>query len=140
MIEAFQIVAQTLPNTKLVIGGGDHPQAAGYVDAMKRKHASHNVEFTGYVHEDQIPELFQGSSVAVMPYSSSTGCSGVAHLACAYGVPIVSADIPDFRQMAVGEELAIEFYPPGSAEGLAECLIGLLRNPGKLQSLATQNF
>ncbi|MGB2605210.1 MAG: group 1 glycosyl transferase, partial [Candidatus Sulfotelmatobacter sp.] len=31
MIEAFEIVAQSLPNAKLVIGGGDHPQAPGYV-------------------------------------------------------------------------------------------------------------
>lgn|SRR5579871_36407 len=140
MIEAFQIVAQTLPNTKLVIGGGDHPQAAGYVDAMKRKHASHNVEFTGYVHEDQIPELFQKSTVAVMPYSSSTGCSGVAHLACAYGVPILCADLPDFRQMADGEELAIDFYKPGDAQDLARSLISLLTNPEQQEAMAIQNF
>jgi hypothetical protein len=76
----------------------------------------------------------------VMPYSSSTGCSGVAHLACAYGVPIVSADIADFRQMALGEELAIEFYPPGSAKGLADCLVNLLQESEKQQRMATQNF
>src|SRR5579871_3482183 len=141
MIEAFEIISRRIPEAKLVIAGGDHPQAHGYTESVRRKCADNPaIEFRGYVPEDDLPELFQGSSVAVMPYSSSTGCSGVAHLACAYGVPIVSADIPDFRQMAVGEELAIEFYPPGSAEGLAECLIGLLRNPGKLQSLATQNF
>jgi hypothetical protein len=75
-----------------------------------------------------------------MPYSSSTGCSGVAHLACAYGVPIVSADLPDFRQMALGEELAIQFYPPGNAQGLAECLIALLQNPEQQERMATRNF
>src|SRR5579863_3698918 len=131
MIEAFQIVRDVLPNTTLVIAGGDHPQAAGYVESVKQKHAGRNVEFTGYVHEDELPDLFQSSSVAVMPYSSSTGCSGVAHLACAYGVPIVCAELPDFRQMADGEELAIEFYRPGSAEDLANCLINFLTNPEK---------
>jgi glycosyltransferase involved in cell wall biosynthesis len=140
MIEAFRIIEAELPNAKLVIAGGDHPQAHGYVESMREKHASSTIEFTGYVHEDQLPDLFQASSVAVMPYSSSTGCSGVAHLACAYGVPIVSADIPDFRQMATGEEIALDFYRPGDAQDLARCLIQLLGNSGRQREMAVQNF
>lgn len=141
MIDAFAILSEMLPGSKLVIGGGDHPQAAGYVESMRQKCAENPaIEFTGYVHEDHLPDLFQSSSVAVMPYSSSTGCSGVAHLACAYGVPIVCADLPDFRQMANGEELAIEFYQPGDAEDLAGCLMRLLTNLEKQQAMAVQNF
>jgi len=141
MIEAFSVVNKTLPNIKLVVGGGNHPQAAGYVESMKKEYASNPaIEFTGYVPEDRLPSLFQSSSVAVMPYSSSTGCSGVAHLACAYGVPIICADLPDFRLMAKGEELAIEFYKPGSAEDLADCLICFLTDPEKQRGMAGQNF
>jgi glycosyltransferase involved in cell wall biosynthesis len=141
MIDAFRVVNKTLPNIKLVVGGGNHPQAAGYVESMKKEYASNPaIEFMGYVPEDRLPSLFQSSSVAVMPYSSSTGCSGVAHLACAYGVPIVCADLPDFRQMASGEELAIEFYKPGSAEDLADCLIRFLTDPEKQHAMAGHNF
>lgn len=141
MIEAFKHIAARLPEAKLVIAGGDHPQARGYTESVKRQCAGNaRIEFRGYVPEDALPDLFQSSTVAVMPYSSSTGCSGVAHLACAYGVPIVSADLPDFRQMALGEELAIQFYPPGSTQGLADCLIDLLQNPEQQQRMATQNF
>jgi glycosyltransferase involved in cell wall biosynthesis len=141
MIESFETVAETLPNAKLVIAGGDHPQASGYVESIKKKCAENpRIEFTGYVHEDELPDLFQSSSVAVMPYSSSTGCSGVAHLACAYGIPIVCADLPDFRQMGDVEELAIEFYRPGNAEGLAGCLVDLLTDAEKQRTMAIQNF
>jgi len=141
MIEAFKMVSSAVPDARLVIGGGDHPQAAGYVESVKEKCAGNSaIEFTGYVHEDQLPNLFQSSSLAVMPYSSSTGCSGVAHLACAYGVPITCADLPDFRQMAQGEEIAIEFYQPGNAENLARCLIDLLTDTEKQQAMAVQNF
>ena len=141
MIEAFKIVEEALPGTQLVVGGGDHPQAAGYVASLKQAHAGNPaIEFMGYVDEDQLPDLFQRSSVAVMPYSSSTGCSGVAHLACAYGVPIICADLPDFRQMADGEELAIEFYHPGNAQDLARCLIQFLTDPQKQKAMAVQNF
>ncbi len=141
MLDAFQAVANVLPNTRLIIAGGDHPQAAGYVKSVRKKCAGNPaIEFTGYVHEDDLPDLFQSCSVAVMPYSSSTGCSGVAHLACAYGVPIVCADLPDFRQMADGEELAIEFYEAGNALDLARCLIQFLTNPERQQAMAVQNF
>ena len=141
MIEAFNQIAERLPEAKLVVAGGDHPQARGYTESVRRKCAGNaRIEFRGYVPEDALADLFQSSTVAVMPYSSSTGCSGVAHLACAYGVPIVSADLPDFRQMAQGEELALQFYPPGNTQGLADCLIDLLQNPEQQQRMATQNF
>jgi hypothetical protein len=126
---------------QLVIAGGDHPQATGYVDSVKKKcSGDRRMEFTGYVQEKELADLFQSSSVAVMPYSSSTGSSGVAHLACQYGVPIVCADLPDFRQMAEGEELAIEFYQAGDADHLADCLIRFLENPEKQHAMAAQNF
>jgi hypothetical protein len=42
--------------------------------------------------------------------------------------------------MADGEELAIEFYQPGSAQDLATCLINFLTNQEKQQTMAVQNF
>jgi glycosyltransferase involved in cell wall biosynthesis len=141
MIESFQYVSEALPNAKLVIAGGNHPHAPGYVESMKKKYAANSrIEFTGYVDEDRLPDLFQSSSVAVMPYSSSTGCSGVAHLACAYGVPVVCADLEDFRQMSDGEGMAIEFYKPGDAKDLAACLVRFLSDPVRQQTMAEQNF
>ncbi len=140
MLEAFEAIERVFPNARLVIAGGNHPQAAGYVESIQQKCAgSRRIQFTGYVPEESLPELFQSSSVTVMPYSSSTGSSGVAHLACAYGVPIVCADLADFRQMALSEDLAVEFYRPGKARDLAACLIRLLENPEMQRAAATQN-
>lgn len=141
MIEAFNLLVSKMPEARLVIAGGDHPQASGYVNSIKEQNAGNSrIEFRGYIPENELADLFQSASVAVMPYTSSTGCSGVAHLACAFGVPVVSADLADFRQMALSEELAIEFYPPGKAEGLADCLLRLLQDPGKQSEMATRNF
>lgn len=141
MLEAFKLITKQSPNAKLVIAGGNHPNAAGYVESVKLKCAGlDRIEFTGYVPEESLPELFQSSSVTVMPYSSSTGSSGVAHLACAYGVPIVCADLADFRQMAAEEDLAVDFYRPGSARDLADCLSGLLQDPEQQKARAIQNF
>jgi hypothetical protein len=123
------------------VGGTDHPKAPGYMESMARRCREHpQIEFIGYVPEDKIAELFQSTSIAVMPYSSSAGSSGVAHLACAYGVPIVASDIPDFRQLAEEEGLAIELYEAGKMNSLANTMIALLENPERQMEMAIQNF
>jgi glycosyltransferase involved in cell wall biosynthesis len=141
MLEAFDLVVKQVPNVKLVVAGGDHPRTPGYVTSLARRFENNSrIEFTGYVPEQAIPDLFRMASVAVMPYSSSAGASGVAHLACAYGVPIVSADIADFRRMADDEGLAIDFYQSGNVHDLADHLIALLGSPERQKEMAKQNF
>jgi glycosyltransferase involved in cell wall biosynthesis len=141
LIEAFNTVAARVPQARLIIAGGNHPMTPGYVESVAEQHrGSKRIEFTGYVPEEKIGEIFSSATALVMPYSSATGSSGVAHLACAFGVPIVSADIPDFREMAVDEELAIEFYQTGNASDLAEKIIELIHSPARRQEMAEQNF
>lgn len=141
MLEAFEQVAAHLPTARLIVAGSDHPMAVGYVESFAARYRGHaRITFTGYVEEDQIPALFRGASALVMPYSSATGASGVAHLGCEYGVPIVSADIDDFRNMASHEGLAMDFYRTGDARSLAESLVSLLSDPARQREMAELNF
>ena len=140
MVEAFKEVQREIPNARLVIAGTDHPKTPGYLKSIREKLASRSdVIFTGYVAEEDIPQLFQSSSVAVLPYTSSAGSSGIAHLACTYGVPIVASDIPDFRRLANEEGLAIDFFPPGKINELARHLTDLLQNRERQIEMAMQN-
>ncbi len=75
-----------------------------------------------------------------MPYDSATGSSGPAHQACEYGVPIVCADVPDFREMAADEDMAISFYKTGDPSDLADRLSTILQSPELLTSMAERNF
>lgn len=141
LIEAFAIIAERNPHARLIVAGGDHPMTPGYVQSVAdRWKDCDRIEFTGYVPEDRLPELFETASVAVMPYSSATGSSGVAHLACEYGVPIISADIPDFREMADDEGLAISFYQTGDPDSLADEIDSLLTDVERQKEMAEQNF
>jgi glycosyltransferase involved in cell wall biosynthesis len=141
LIEAFGALAERMPNVRLIVAGGDHPMTPGYVQSVaERWKDCDKIKFTGYVPEDKLPELFSTASVVVMPYSSATGSSGVAHLACEYGVPIVSADIPDFHEMAEDEGLAITFYDTGDPDSLATSLRTLLEDPERQHAMAEQNF
>jgi glycosyltransferase involved in cell wall biosynthesis len=141
LMQSFEQVAEKLPNSRLIVAGGNHPMTPGYVESVAEQY-KHNerVEFTGYVPEENIPQLFRSASVMVMPYSSATGSSGVAHLACEYGVPIVSAAIRDFYDMAEDEGIAIEFYQTGNVESLTEKLSEVLRSPERQREMAEQNF
>lgn len=141
LIEAFASIAERVPNVRLVIAGSNHPMTPGYVESVaERFRDCPLIEFTGYVPEERISELFSTASLVVMPYNSATGASGVAHIACSYGVPIVSADIPDFREMADDENIAIEFYEIGNPMSLADSLVSLLQNPERQREMAEQNF
>jgi glycosyltransferase involved in cell wall biosynthesis len=140
MLEAFKEVVREIPEARLVIAGTDHPKTPGYLQSIQDKLGTRSdVIFRGYVAEEDIPQLFQSSSVAVLPYTSSAGSSGIAHLACTYGVPIVASDIPDFRRLADEEGLAIDFFPAGHVGQLARHLTDLLQNRDRQIEMAMQN-
>ncbi|HXZ79878.1 MAG TPA: glycosyltransferase [Terriglobales bacterium] len=141
LIEAFRLLKTMVPNVKLIIAGGDHPRTPGYIASVAQQFQDDpTVEFTGYVSEEDIPSLYKQSTVLVLPYSSSAGASGVAHLASAYGVPIISADLRDFREMSEEEGMAIEFYELGNSHDLANRLATLIQSPEMQRRMAMQNF
>jgi len=98
------------------------------------------IEFRGYVAEEDIPDLYRTTSVVVLPYDSATGSSGPAHQACEFGVPVVSADIPDFIDMAADEDMAISFFRRGDAADLAQQLISILQSPELQRQMAEHNY
>jgi glycosyltransferase involved in cell wall biosynthesis len=141
LLQAFQQVSAEMPNARLVVAGSDHPMTPGYVASVAESVKDNPlIKFTGYVAEDDIPELFRNASVLVLPYSSATGASGVAHLACEFGVPILSAGIDDFREMAFDEGLAIDFYDTDSSQSMATQLLSLLSAPERMREMSELNF
>jgi glycosyltransferase involved in cell wall biosynthesis len=140
LIEAFNQVAAKVPDVKLVIGGGDHPKTPGYVDSMALRYANDRIRFLGYVAEESIADLFREASVAVMPYTSSAGSSGVAHLAAQYGVPVIASGIQDFRDLADHEGIAMRFFTPGDVDSLVEQLLLALDSPDELKKMALRSY
>ena len=142
LIEAFeQEILPKLPNSHLVIAGANNANAPGYIEALQKQYEGNpNIEFTGYVAEEDIPAVFGPASVLVLPYTSATGASGVAHLAAQYGVPVVSSDIAEFREMCENEGLAIKFFPIGNKSAMAKKILALLESPEEQHVLAEQNF
>jgi glycosyltransferase involved in cell wall biosynthesis len=140
LIDAFNRVAAKFPDVRLVIGGSDHPKTPGYVASMEQRHANDRIRFLGYVAEKSIPDLFRDASVAVMPYTSSAGSSGVAHLAAQYGVPVIASGIQDFHDLAEHEGIAMRFFTPGDVDSLVEQLLMALNSPDELKEMAWRSY
>ena len=141
LMEAFPKVLEKVPNARLVVAGANHHTKAGYWESIRDAQPPHlPIEFRGYVPEEDIPELFQSTSVLVLPYDSATGSSGPAHQACEYGVPIVCADLEDFHGMVDDEDMAVRFYETGDPVSLAGQLIAILQSPGVQRQMAQHNF
>ncbi len=141
LLQAFPEVRKVVPEAQLVIAGADHPMTAGYLASVRQRYQGEpGVIFNDYVAEQDLQEMFATASLLAMPYTSASGPSGVAHQACQFGLPIVSADIPEFRDMAEEEGIAIEFYRTGDASSLARALISVLQDPERQREMAEINF
>jgi glycosyltransferase involved in cell wall biosynthesis len=141
LMSAFPKVLEKVPNARLIVAGANHHTKAGYWESIRDAQPRHlPIEFRGYVPEEAIPELFQTTSVLVLPYDSATGSSGPAHQACEYGVPIVCADIDDFKEMVACENIAVRFYAKGDPDDLAEQFITVLKSPQLQRRMAEHNF
>src|SRR5436190_24107233 len=141
ILQAFDMVIKEVPEARLVIAGTDHPKTPGYLRSIQNKiGARSDIHFAGYVEEEDIPQLFQRSSLTVLPYTSSAGSSGIAHLASTYGVPIISSDIADCKRLAEEEGLAIDFFPAGDVSQLARHVVDLLKHRDRQVEMALQNM
>ena len=141
LMDAFPSVLAQLPNARLIVAGANHHTRAGYWESVRDAQPKHlPIEFRGYGPEAEIPDLFQSTSVLVLPYDSATGSSGPAHQACEYGVPIVCVDIPDLRGMVSDEDMAVRFYKRGDPQDLADQLVAILQSPALQRQMAHHNF
>jgi glycosyltransferase involved in cell wall biosynthesis len=140
-LDALSAVLAQVPNASLLIAGCDHPNRPGYLAGLKEKWGAHpRIKFLGYLDENNFDEVFRTAHVAVMPYLSSGGPSGVAHIAARFGLPIVAANVDDFVCLAEEEGLAIDTYMRGSSADLAARLIALAHDPARQASMGEQNY
>jgi len=142
MVEATKILEQRgYSDLEIVIAGSDSPNAKGYLDVMKARYADMpNLRFTGYVSEEEVPRVFQSAAVAVFPYTSTTGSSGVLHQAGSYGCAAALPNIGDFAEVITEEGYVGEFFEPDNAASLADALARLLDDEERRKAMGQRNY
>jgi glycosyltransferase involved in cell wall biosynthesis len=138
MFEAFEKIRREKPNVKLVVAGTNHPNFPNYLQQFIQKRFA-NVEFTGYVPQGKLGSVFKNAQVVVLPYNAAPGTSGVFHLACGYGLPIVASDLPEIREL-VNDGASAILVPPGKVDALKDALLKVLLDQELSAKMSEQNL
>ena len=141
LVEAHAVLLKKHPDMRLVIAGTDSPNAAGYLQGVRDKYVNvPNVEYTGYVAEDEVPRIFGEAWVVAFPYTSTTGSSGVLHQAGGYGKAVVLPNLGDFAELVLEEGYDAEFFEPASAQSLAESITKVIDFPERQKEIGLRNY
>jgi glycosyltransferase involved in cell wall biosynthesis len=138
ILEAFKKLQTEKPNVRLVVAGTNHPNYPNYLTEFIKANLS-SVEFTGYVPQDKLSAVFEQANVVVLPYLAAPGTSGVFHLACGYGRPLVASDLPEIREL-VNDDASAILVPPGDVDALKEALMKVLFNQEVAEKMGKQNL
>lgn len=140
LLDAHRALLARGHDLEVIVAGTDSHNAAGYLAGVQARYADlPGVTFTGYVAEEDVAGLFTEAAVAVFPYTSTTGSSGVLHQAGSYGCAAVLPDIGDFAQLVREEGFAAETFAPGDAGDLADAIERLLVDPERRVAMGEQN-
>jgi len=142
LLDALRILEQGgRSDLEVVIAGTDSPNAPGYLQSVQAQYADlPNVRFTGYVAEEEVPRIFGEAAVAVFPYTSTTGSSGVLHQAGSYARAAVLPRIGDFAEVITEEGYDGEFFTPDDAPSLAQAIANILDNDDRRRELGMRNY
>lgn len=138
MLEAFKKLQTEKTNVRLVVAGTNHPNYPNYLTEFINANLP-SVEFTGYVPQDKLSSVFEQANVVVLPYLAAPGTSGVFHLACGYGRPIVASDLPEIREL-VNDGASAILVPPGDVEALKEAFMRVLFDHKVAEEMSEQNL
>ena len=138
MLSAFEKITKERSDVQLVVAGADHPNFPGYLEGFIKR-APSKVVFTGYVPEEDLCRVFGMADVVVMPYLIALGTSGVFHLACGFGKPVVVSDLPEMREMVADGASAL-FVPPGDVEALKDAVLKVLTDKEAAAAMCRQNL
>jgi len=141
LVDAYRLLREAgYGDLELMIAGTDAANTPGYLDSV---HAANNqlagLTFTGYVAEEDVEDIFRGSSIIAFPYTATTGSSGPLHQAGSYGRAVVLPAIGDFLDVIEEEGFTGETFEPGDAMSLAGAIARLLDDRDLREGVARQN-
>jgi glycosyltransferase involved in cell wall biosynthesis len=105
----------------LLVGGGDlldklHAMAAELLEPFCKR-----VVFTGEINHHDLPEIYAGSDICVLPSLQPESFGMVLIEAMACGLPCVASDSPGTRSVVIDQETGF-LFPIGDRGGLCEAL------------------
>jgi glycosyltransferase involved in cell wall biosynthesis len=124
------------PGLKLLMAATPHPNFPEEAYQLKVFEGMEGVELLGYVKEDKFAEVFDRSILAILPYITCTGSSGVLHLVSGSGIPVIATDLPELREsLDKGAGLIL----CKDAKKMVDAIESLLSNPKRWLELSERS-
>lgn len=142
LVDAYvELLRRGHQNLRLTLAGTDSPNSTGYMNSVAERYPHvPDLEFAGYIPEEDIPTLFSSAAVVAFPYTSTTGSSGVLHQAGEFGRAACLPRIGDLIDIIEEEGFQGTYFEPNSAASLADALAEVLDNPELREHLGRKNF
>ena len=115
LLRAWPHVLERVPEARLVVVGRGRPLEGYRRFARRQGWSDADVVFAGYVSAEDLPRYYQSCDVFCAPNTGQESFGIVLLEAMAAGAPIVTSDIPGYRDVVTnGEEgLLVERQNPG---------------------------
>ncbi len=127
-------VKARIPNSRLIIVGAGK---FGRYERMVRSRRLEDVEFCGFVSDEELPRYYQAGDVFCAPATGFESQGIVLLEAMAAGLPIVASNIEGFAAVLTHDVEGL-LALPADVDGLAAALIEVLSSPGKRRKMAAQ--
>lgn len=124
LVEAMPLVAEQIPDVKLIIAGRGENIEQYFTQDYESKHYE---ILNRFIQDSEVAPLFERSAAVILPYIEASQ-SGVAAVAYSMGTPIIASNIGGLAEMVRHERDGL-LVPPGDVRALADAIIRLLTDP-----------
>jgi glycosyltransferase involved in cell wall biosynthesis len=131
MLEAFSIAREQHPDYTLVIAGKKQWKTKSIDEAMSNRDLQRTVHFTGYVDDDDLPELYRSATAFLFPsLYEGFGLPPLEAMAC--GTPVITSDISSLPEVMGNAALMVD---PLDVLSLSNAIKRVLSDPVLRQSM-----
>jgi glycosyltransferase involved in cell wall biosynthesis len=135
LIKAEPEISRLFPAIKIIIAGSGEP-IDRYLAMIE--HPDNFLIFNYFVPEKMVAWLFQKAALVVLPYLECSQ-SGVIPLAYSFAKPVIATQVGSIPDVVEHEKTGI-LVAPGNSNGLAQAVIGLLRDRKKRRRLGQNGY
>jgi len=118
---ALQTLKEKYPKIQLIIAGRPHPDYPDEILRIKNLISQFKfVKYVGYIPKNKVPDFIKKIRLAVLPYSTCTGTSGIVYFLSGLGIPIITSNAPEFLELKKQEAgiLPVKLNPKDIAEAI----------------------
>ena len=131
LLKAYERVKAALPDVRLIIVGAGK---FGRYERMARSRKLADVEFCGFISDEELPRYYQAADVFCAPATGFESQGIVLLEAMAAGVPIVASNIEGYAAVFT-HDVEGALVLPADVDRLAEGLLSVLSSSGKRKKM-----